>query len=491
MDLRLLLTGINGPVPAVDVTDIATHSAQVVSGGLFLACRGGRQHGLRFLPDALARGASAVAWEPSPQVSAPVLPGGVAGVAVPDLRRRLGDIANRFFACPSAALSVIGVTGTNGKTTTAWLVTQALERLGGRAAYMGTLGYGMGTGVTVDKLTTPECVTVHRRLREFAAAGADHVVAEVSSHALDQGRVDGVRFRVVAFTNLSRDHLDYHGDLDSYRRAKARLVLDSAAGHAVINAGDPFGRELAGRLPAGVRPLTVAAAGNDGPAAAAMLTARRLSGGVDGQRVRLTGQWGQVEFASPLLGAFNTENLAVAAGILLAGGFALDDVAAALAPCRAPAGRMERVGEGCPQVVVDFAHTPAALRRVLEALRQHATGRICCVFGCGGERDRGKRAEMGAVARQLADRVIVTDDNPRHEDPDAIVADILAGMGAGAGVEVVRDRAEAIARAIRAAAPDDTVLIAGKGHEAVQIIGDTARPFSDQSVARSVLEQMA
>ena len=489
VDLRQLLAGMNGPLPAVDVVDITTHSAEVVRGGLFLACPGSRHHALRFLPDALARGASAVAWEPAPGVAPPALPPAVAGVAVPGLHRRLGDIANRFFGRPSEATAVCGITGTNGKTTVAWLATQALARLGRRAGYMGTLGYGIGNQVTADSLTTPGCITVHRRLRELTAAGASHVVAEVSSHALDQGRVDGVRFRVAAFTNLTRDHLDYHGDLARYRSAKSRLFLDRAPEQAVINIADDYGRALAERLPATSRLLAVAAAGSDASVPAAALTARRLSGGPDGQRIRLSGRWGEAEFTSRLWGAFNTENLAVAAGILLAEGFPLDDIAAALAGCDAPPGRMERIGPGKPQVVVDFAHTPDALHRVLLALREHGTGALCCVFGCGGERDRGKRAEMGAVARALADRVIITDDNPRREDPGAIIADILAGAGPAA--EVIRDRATAIAHALRTAAPNDTVLIAGKGHETVQIVGTASRPFSDQAVARSVLDQMA
>jgi UDP-N-acetylmuramoyl-L-alanyl-D-glutamate--2,6-diaminopimelate ligase len=492
VQLTALFDGI-APAPAgVDVTDIATHSGEVAPGGLFLACAGTRDHGLRFLGDALRHGARAVAWEPAAAVAPPALPPGVAGLAVPGLGRRLGDVANRFFAQPSAALAVAGVTGTNGKTTVAWLVAQALERLGRRAAYMGTLGYGMGTRVRPDALTTPGCVNVHRRLRALADAGARHVAAEVSSHALDQGRVDGVAFGTVAFTNLTRDHLDYHGDLARYGSAKARLFLDCGAPRAVINVGDDFGRDLAGRMPPGTRLLAVAASANDAPAAAADLTARRLAGDAGGQRVRLTAGGRAETFVSPLLGAFNVENLAVAAGVLLAEGFALDAVAAALADCAAPPGRMERVDAGAgPQVVVDFAHTPDALARVLEALRAHAAGRLWCVFGCGGERDAGKRPLMGAVARRLADRLVVTDDNPRREDPDAIVAAILAGSGRDAAVDVLRDRAAAIRHAIAAAAPGDLVLIAGKGHESVQVVGTEARPFSDQAVARQALGERA
>jgi UDP-N-acetylmuramoyl-L-alanyl-D-glutamate--2,6-diaminopimelate ligase len=349
---------------------------------------------------------------------------------------------------------------------------------------MGTLGYGMGTSPRPDTLTTPGCITVHRRLRELADAGATHVAAEVSSHALDQGRVDGVDFAVVAFTNLSRDHLDYHGDLERYGEAKAKLILCAGAAHAVINVGDPFGAQLARRLAPDTRLLSVSATGG-----AAMLRAVRESGGAGGQRVRLVTADEWVTLDTPLLGEFNVENLVVAAGVLLANGHDLADVAAALARCVAPPGRMELVGEARgPRVVVDFAHTPDALERALDALRHHFDGRIWCVFGCGGERDAGKRPLMGSIARRLADRVVVTDDNPRHEDPGAIIAAVLSGGGGGV-VEIVRDRALAIRHAISTASDGDVVLIAGKGHESAQIVGSVSRPFSDQAVARRALAE--
>lgn len=488
MELRSLFPGLATCPPQVDVTDVTTHSGEVVPGALFLACPGTRDHGLRFVPDAVAHGARAVAWEPAPGAVAPALPEQVAGFPVPGLHARLGEIGNRFFAQPSRALAVAGITGTNGKTTVAWLLVQALERLGRRTGYLGTLGHGMGTAVTRDELTTPGCINVHRRLRQLADAGARHVAMEVSSHALDQGRVDGVTFRVAAFTNLSRDHLDYHGDLRRYGQAKARLFVDHVPGTAVINVGDAFGRELVGRLPAATRALTVAAGGRD-----AALTARRRAGGKSGQRIELSWAGRVVQFTAPLLGAFNVENIAVAAGVLAAGGFELEAIGDALAGAGAPPGRMQLVGAaaGVPRVVVDFAHTPDALRRVLESLRADTPGRLWCVFGCGGERDAGKRAAMGAIARELADQVIVTDDNPRTEDPDRIVAAILEGSGRGPPVEVIRDREEAISQAIRRATDGDLVLIAGKGHESVQIVGREARPFSDQEAARRALAARA
>lgn len=484
MQLNRLFPGLAPAPPALDVSDIAAHSADVVPGGLFLACAGGRGHALRFLGDALDRGASAVAWEPQPGAAAPELPAGVVGLRVPGLQRELGGIANRFFASPSASLEVVGITGTNGKTTVAWLLAQALDQLGRPAGYMGTLGHGRISALRTATLTTPGCVTVHRQLRELADGGARQVAMEVSSHALDQGRVDGVAFRVAAFTNLSRDHLDYHGDLASYARAKARLFLDAGAAVAVINLGDAFGRDLAGRLPPATRLVGVAAT----PGTAASLTIEPVAASGPGQRLRLRVADADLQFDSPLLGGFNRDNLAVTAGILHAQGFAPAAIAAALATCQAPPGRMQLLPSTAgPRVVVDFAHTPDALRRVLEALRETAPARLWCVFGCGGDRDAGKRPLMGAVARELADRLVITDDNPRSEDPDAIVAAILDGAGRGPQVEVIRDRAAAIQHAVGSAAPDDVVLIAGKGHEALQIVGHEARAFSDQAVAGAAL----
>lgn len=477
---------------SLDVPGLATHSADVVAGGLFLACAGRAQHGLAHLGEALRRGARAVAWEPAADVVPPRLPAGVLGLQVPELSRQLGALGNRFYASPSTGLAVTGITGTNGKTTVAWLLVQALEALGRRAAYMGTLGHGLGTHVAPAELTTPGCIAVHRTLREFLDAGARHAAIEVSSHALDQGRVDGVAFRVAAFTNLSRDHLDYHGDLASYGRAKARLFLETGAPLAVINVADAFGEALARQLPAGMQLTSVAASTSDAACAPATVRAWRTGGDARGERLRLSIAGEEGDLVSPLVGDFNVENLAVVAGILHAHGMGAAAVIEALVQCRPPPGRMERIAgrPGSPQVIVDFAHTPDALRRVLSAARALGNGKLWCVFGCGGERDAGKRPLMGAVARELADRLVITDDNPRGEDPQAIIAAILQGAGAGgARVEVVRDREQAIRHAIGAAATGDVVVIAGKGHETVQIVGTQRHSFSDQAVASRALAE--
>ncbi len=484
MDLHALFKGFGTDAPALDVVDITLDSRTAVRDGLFIACRGTRQHGLDFVGDALRAGVGAVAWEPMGSLRPPELPAGVVNIAVPALRDRLGEVANRFFARPSEALQVTGITGTNGKTTTAWLVAQAIGHLGGRAGYLGTLGQGLDGKLRPAALTTPDCISFHRQLRELADAGAGYAVAEVSSHALDQDRVAGVCFATVAFTNLTRDHLDYHPDLAAYGAAKARLFA-LGAGTAVINLDDPFGRELAVRLPASTELIGVTRRN----AAGATLHGTLAGVAPEGLVLELRSGALTARLASSFWGSFNAENLLVAAGILLANGWPLEASAEALGRVVAPPGRLERVpaAPGQPAVLVDFAHTPDALAKALAAVREHCAGEVWCVFGCGGDRDRGKRATMGTVAVTGADRVIVTDDNPRSEDPQQIIADVLSGIASLGRLQVVPDRADAIARAIRSAGPGDAVLIAGKGHETEQIAGQTRRPFSDVAVATAVL----
>ena len=482
--LAALLGAAERPLRDVEVSDLTQDSRQATPGSVFIACQGRTSHGVQHAAVAVERGAVAVLWEPATGLEAPQLPAHVVVHAIPGLSHRVGGIADRFFREPSADLDVAGITGTNGKTTTAWLVTQAIGHLGGNAGYVGTLGHGLNGQLSPAILTTPDCVSFHRQLRELADEGAGYVVAEVSSHALDQERVAGVRFATVAFTNLTRDHLDYHPDLAAYGAAKARLFA-LGAGTAVINLDDAFGRELAARLSTSTRLVGLSLAGAPGATIAGQVQGLVPEGLVlelrAGAEVAL--------LQSPLWGRFNAENLLVAAGILVAQGWSLSQAVAALGTCSAPPGRMERipVAAGQPTVLVDFAHTPDALRKALTAVREHCAGQVWCVFGCGGNRDRGKRALMGEAAVSGADRVIVTDDNPRTEDPQQIIADILLGVGSLDRLQVVPERAAAIERAIRLASAGDAVLIAGKGHETVQITGATRRPFSDVEVARLAL----
>jgi UDP-N-acetylmuramoyl-L-alanyl-D-glutamate--2,6-diaminopimelate ligase len=485
--LMRLLDGIcDVPKNDTQIVDITLDSREVRAGGLFLALRGGRSHGLEFAADAAARGASAVLWEPGPGTAAPILPSAVFTASVADLGNLVGRIADRFFGRPSAQLRVVGVTGTNGKTTCAYLIAQCLERLKFDAAYMGTIGWGRIGALEVPTHTTPDAVSVHRALAELKSQGVRLVAMEVSSHALDQGRVAGVRFHSAAFTNLTRDHLDYHPSIQAYGAAKARLFEVEDLQHVIINIGDSFGHELARRF-AGRAALTVVWIGADeaGWSAARSLHAGKVSVERRGVSLSIDGSFGTLRVSTQLLGRFNAENSLVVLGCLLALGVPLKDAASALAQCAAPPGRMELIDprlRGKPLAVIDYAHTPDALAKALTSLREHCRGALWCVFGCGGDRDPGKRPMMGAIADELADQIIVTDDNPRSEDPQEIIRGIADGIKSH-GVRVIHDRAAAIAAALNEAGAGDVVLIAGKGHEDYQIYGASRRSFSDRQEA--------
>jgi UDP-N-acetylmuramoyl-L-alanyl-D-glutamate--2,6-diaminopimelate ligase len=382
-------------------------------------------------------------------------------------------------------LHVVAVTGTNGKTSTVQLLAQALQHAGHRAATIGTLGSGLHGAIRAGERTTPDAIAVHGLLAEFREAGASHVAMEVSSHALDQGRVNAVAFELAVFTNLTRDHLDYHGTMAAYGAAKQRLFAWPGLGAAIINIDDAFGRALVATLASGVKCLRFGIERHD-----ADIAARNVETVPSGLRFRLVTPWGEGDVATRLLGRFNISNLLAVAACLGRLGLsfaAIRDALGALAPV---AGRMNRLGgSGAqPLVVVDYAHTPDALEQALTSLRAHCAGRLICVFGCGGERDAGKRPEMGAIAEALADCIIVTDDNPRSEDGDRIVEQIVAGLRHRQRATVERDRAAAIALAIASARPEDAVLVAGKGHEPYQEIAGMRLPFDDLAVARHALE---
>ncbi len=492
MELGALFEGLNvelsDATKAIPVADITSDSRNAVEGGLFLACRGVDEHGLDYIDGALAAGVSAVAWEPEAGLQEPNLPTSVVGIVVDELGIKVGDIADRFFSQPSKQLNVTGITGTNGKTTTAWLASDALNRVGANSTYMGTLGYGVVPNLRPSALTTPGCIAVHRRMRELADAGAQNLVMEVSSHALDQGRIDGVNVHIAAFTNLSRDHLDYHGDLSSYKATKAKLFDIDTLQTAVINVGDEFGASLAGGLTSRLEVITVALADQQRHGRQADLCASYRELKTGGLQIEFSGAYGAASMHSKLWGGFNAENLLVSVGILVSQGYSLDEALTAMDAGPVPPGRMQVVDndrEG-PAVIIDFAHTPDALAKALESARRHTGGQLLCVFGCGGDRDQGKRIEMGAIADRLADYVVVTTDNPRHEDPQAIIDNIVAGIS-GDAYEVVTDRAEAIDSAIRRASKDDSVLVAGKGSENYQLIAGRVEDFSDLQVAERAL----
>jgi UDP-N-acetylmuramoyl-L-alanyl-D-glutamate--2,6-diaminopimelate ligase len=487
--LATLLEGLAQPERDVELRDLEMDSRRIVPGAAFLACQGRTTHGLEHAAEAVARGAVAVLWEPGPGVEPPALPPHVVTVPVEGLARLAGVIADRFFREPSAELRVVGFTGTNGKTTCAYLLAQAADLLGRRGAYLGTLGFGRPGALRGAGLTTPDAVSVHRRLAEARDAGAKTLGLEVSSHALDQHRVAGVRFDTAAFTNLTRDHLDYHGTLEAYGESKARLFRTPGLGRAVINARDGFGRALAERIEPGVERI-VYSTSNElwAEPGTGWLRLAELRATTAGLTLQVESSWGAGTLRSPLIGEFNAENLLAVLGVLMGWNVPLQQALVALAACAAPPGRMESFGGGAqPLALVDYAHTPDALAKVLDAARAHARGRLFCVFGCGGDRDPGKRPLMGATAAVQADVVVLTDDNPRSEPSRAILEQILAGMPDASSAHVIADRAEAIHFALAEADAGDVVVIAGKGHEDRQLVGTESRPFSDRQVVLDAL----
>ncbi len=485
MPLADLLDGMDAvaPLPATNVTGLASNSSAVRNGDAFFALAGASVHGLRFADGARAAGASAIVFE-APAPDRFTIPDDAVGV--PKLRSKLGAIANRYYGAPSHELVVIGVTGTNGKTSFVQLLTQALSLHGDVAGSIGTLGAGLYGKVVAGERTTPDVIAVHRLLAGMRDAGASHVAMEVSSHALDQGRVDAVAFDVAVFTNLTRDHLDYHGTMESYGAAKANLFAWPMLRAAVVNLDDAFGASLYAQLPDELLRIGVSSRG----ASDAMLRAEDVRLDAAGIAFNLAMEGERHAIASTLLGRFNVDNLLAVAGALLALDWPLRDIGALLPRLQPVNGRMNRAGGDArsPLVVVDYAHTPDALEQTLASLRAHTAGRLICVFGCGGERDRGKRPQMAEIAERLADYVIVTDDNPRGEDGDAIVAEILGGFARADAVRVRRDREQAIATAIADAATNDVVLIAGKGHETYQEVAGVQRPFDDMAHAYRALE---
>lgn len=483
-----LLQGIaeTTAVGPIVVSGLALDSRQVSRGDAFFALRGTRGHGIEFVSGAVQRGASVVLAEAPPfahdDLDVPV-------VWIDGLHTFVGEIASRFFGRPSESMRVIGVTGTNGKTSTVQLLAQALEKLAHRAATIGTLGAGLHGQIREGERTTPDAIAVQRLLAEFRDDGATHVAMEVSSHALEQGRVAATDFEVAAFTNLTRDHLDYHGSMQAYGAAKAKLFAWPSLAAAVVNIDDPFGRELIGKLAAGVHALTLSSAGD----AHADIAASDIVTSAEGVAFQLRTPWGTQQIRSRLLGRFNVANLLTVIGCLGALGESFERIVDAVEAIEPVNGRMNRIGgvQGLPLVVVDYAHTPDALEQALTALRAHCAERLICVFGCGGERDAGKRPQMGAIAERLADVAMVTDDNPRGEDGDLIVSQILTGMARPQAATVLRDRETAIRAALNMARAGDVVLIAGKGHETYQESAGGKRAFDDMAVARTVLEGRA
>jgi UDP-N-acetylmuramoyl-L-alanyl-D-glutamate--2,6-diaminopimelate ligase len=487
--------------------NLSADSRRIEAGDVFLAFPGAEHDGRDHIASAIHAGAAAVAWEPD---------GGewdsawrVPHLPIADLKLHAAALAATWYGQPSQALWMTGVTGTNGKTSVAQWLAAAFSDLGRKTATIGTLGNGFPGALTATGHTTPDAVSLQRLLADFRHAGAAGVAMEVSSHGLDQGRVEGVEFDVAVFTNLSRDHLDYHGDMQQYAAAKTRLFHWPGLQAAVLNADDELGAALVEQLrTSSARVLSYGLKAGD-------LRAQQLQADRHGLRLEITSPWGDGRLDSPLLGEFNAYNLLAALGALLVSEVPLQQALAALAKMQPVAGRMQRVDASAddPSVIIDFAHTPDALDKVLAALKPLTSGRLICVFGCGGGRDTGKRPLMGTAVAAHADLAIVTSDNPRHEDPAHIVAGILAGMppdymvdpharktgslppegalcppwdGPAAGI-VILDRRAAISTAILQAGADDIVVLAGKGHEDYQEINGVKHPFSDLAEARLAL----
>lgn len=459
-------------------TGMTSDSRQVTAGSLFLAYPGESADGRRFIAQAILQGATGVLWEERGFEWNPAW--NVANQPVTGLRQQASTLAGEFYGHPSRKLWMIGVTGTNGKTSCSHWLAQAFTAVQRKAVVIGTLGNGFPNVLSTAVNTTPDPIRLQSMLTDYLQAGAEVAAMEVSSHGLEQGRVSGIAFNVAVLTNLTRDHLDYHGDMASYAAAKRKLFEFDGLEAAILNQDDAFGQELLSELKAaGRKVLSYGLSGGD-------VRGHNIHFDADGMHMQVQTPQGEAVVHARLVGRFNASNLLAVLATLLVSGVSLEDAVAVLEQIRPAPGRMQQLGGGeRPLVVVDYAHSPDALEKALLALREQARGRLVCVFGCGGDRDKGKRPLMAEVASRLADKVIVTSDNPRSENPAAIIAEVVTGLHGPSQVEP--DREQAIVQAIRHAHAGDVVLIAGKGHEDYQEIDGVRLPFSDAAVAAHAL----
>ena len=469
-----------------EITSLTIDSREVGEGSLFVALKGTQQHGLNYASVVSEKGAAAIIWESDEKTQAQSLD--IPQIEINNLREALGEIANRFYNSPSQSVNVIGITGTDGKTSVSHFIAQALDS----CAVMGTLGIGLLSDLQTATHTTPDVISTHKNIAAMKSQKIKSVAMEVSSHALDQGRVAGVNFDVAVLTNLTRDHLDYHGTVEAYAEAKAKLFAWPDLKALVLNLDDSFGREI-GKKWGGVISGSIIGYGvgsvRDYPANS--LVAENAVFNSSGMSAQIHYGDQQASLTASVLGRFNLSNLLAALGAMLALGYSLKGAVAELSKVQTVAGRMEKVSDAGVLAVVDYAHTPNALETVLKALREHTQNKLICVFGCGGDRDAGKRPLMAKIAEDNADVVIVTDDNPRTENPETIMQDVVAGFINPAEITIEHDRASAITTALKNAQSGDTVLIAGKGHENVQILATGTVPFSDREQANKVLQELA
>ena len=478
----------------VTVNALVQDNRKARNGNLFIAHQGFNTHGLLYAQDAVAKGVSVVLWDGDLENRNEILDSisnKVLCIHCEDLKNKVGAIASRYYEQPSLSMNTIGVTGTDGKTSVAHFLAQCLDAHDVHCGVLGTLGNGFINDLHPTGLTTVDALHVQKTLSDMQQAGAKHVVMEVSSHGLDQGRVNGVAFATAVFTNIAADHLDYHGTLDNYAAAKKRLFCTPGLGSAVINLDDEYGRSLAKEVREHVcvwgyslkADVTAYKEYAD-----YFVNAIEIKPFERGCHLSVTTPGGSAKFDIPLIGRFNVANALAVLATLLVSRLSFDDAVKSLAAVHPVDGRVEIISEDDkPVVVVDYAHTEQGLAAVCQSVRDHFSGDLWCVFGCGGDRDRSKRALMAKVAEQYADKIIVTTDNPRHEDPQKIVDEVMAGFSSVENVEAVLDRRQAIDIAITNAQPGDVVLLAGKGHETSQIVGDVHIAFDDRRVAREFL----
>lgn len=498
MSLAELLSGIEviGDVPAIGISGMSLDSRILKQGDLFIACAGYQSHGLEYIDNAIANGAEVVLaevcsnWLPE-KITELSREKNIVIVPVGALSESVSLIAGRFYGNPSQEFPMIGITGTNGKTSSSLFVAQAFSA-SKKVAVMGTIGNGFPGELMPSTHTTMDPVSVQATLAELHRRQADMVVMEVSSHALHQGRVADVQFDIAVLTNFSRDHLDYHGTMADYAEAKSLLFRMNNLKSSVINADDDLGQRLIAEMRTSpARVVAYGASAIDVDKVDAWIRADNIRMLPDGVAFDVLSSWGRASVSLGLIGRFNVQNAMVALAVMLECGMDFNQAVANLQKLENVPGRMELIAKAQgPSVVVDFAHTPDALEQVLKSLRAHVDGKLYCVFGCGGDRDKGKRPQMGKVAESLADVLVLTSDNPRSENPDTIIEEIKQGLEFADKAIVEPSRAQAIQLAIHSAARGDVVLVAGKGHEAFQIVGDLKLPFSDQQQVRSALEAL-
>jgi UDP-N-acetylmuramoyl-L-alanyl-D-glutamate--2,6-diaminopimelate ligase len=472
------------------ITGLSNDSRHIEHGDLFIANKGQLYDATEFIQNAADAGASAALVDSGFDFEARVY--SIPVTKVEDLSTKSGIIADRFYKHPSAALKVTGITGTNGKTSTAFFIAQALNKLNAnKVSVIGTLGIGMPGNIQHGVNTTPDALTIHREIRSMQTKGVNNLVMEVSSHALEQKRVAGVKFDIAVFTNLSREHLDYHGDMAMYANAKRQLFLAESLSAVVINTDDEFGQELVNEFQEKLSVLTYGLDGNSIPKQAGNhISGKIIASEVGLLSVDVTSPWGEGNIRCALTGEFNVSNLLASLAVLCVSGIELDTALQLLSKTEAVPGRMECFSKkGEAKVIVDYAHTPDALQKSLQSLRNLTKGRLICVVGCGGDRDPGKRPIMAKIAETFSDKTIFTSDNPRNENPETIVTQMLSGVEDRESIRVILDRAEAIRLAISSALADDVILVAGKGHETYQEIANVRTPFSDRQLVRNLLEQ--